>query len=248
MLTAMLLALLGACNKQTDIPALKEYGSLNLYNAASSFNNMTSRVLLTNGAGHTDTLRAPYNFLASGEDNPNVAYPVGAITNAKYYALTPDLYRTQFIDTTTGDLLNGGIVKLAKDSHHTVYFADSLGYFTTLVTEDDTERTQDSATIRLVNLSPDAGPVRLYLDTTLLKGMKHVIYSQCTGYVRVPVTTKSGIRVTSEATDEAPEKILSRKSFPLESGHVYTLIVRGYVNPPGGERTRIVSLSALINF
>jgi len=244
----MLLVTISACNKQTVIPALKEYGSLSLYNAASSFNNMSARVLLTSSTGHADTLRAPYNNLASGEGNPNISYPVGAITNAKYYAMSPDLYRAGFIDTTTGDLLNAGLIKLSKGSHQTIYFTDSLGYFTTLVTEDDTERTQDSATIRLLNLSPDAGPVRLYLDTTLMKGMEHVIYSQCTGYLRVPTTTKSGIRVTTEATDDAPEKILSRKSFPLQSGRVYTLILRGYVNPPDGERTKIVSLSALINF
>src|SRR5262249_21928620 len=94
------LLLLLSCNKQTDIPAPKEFSFLNIYNVAPSYYGMNAGILLTDGKGHSDSLAATYNNLGHGTADSLVDYPVGAITNARYYALTPGGYRAGFYDTS----------------------------------------------------------------------------------------------------------------------------------------------------
>jgi len=247
LLSVVLTGLLTACNKQTDIPAPKPMSSLMVYNAAPEFYGLAARIAISDSTGHLDSLVAAYNTMGSGSGTPD---GVGAIAAAHYYKYAPGPYRVFFTDTS-GFTLNAGLLRLPAEAHRTVYLADSLGYFSTIVTDDDGARTAGSATIRLINLSPDAGPVDLSLDSTAVTGVHEIHYGVTSGWARVPTTVKSGIRIT---TSGPAGVLLSRKSFPLEGSHCYTLILRGYIHPPvvegESESSRLnktISLSALVN-
>jgi hypothetical protein len=240
-------SLFTACNKQTDIPPVKPLAAIQVYNAAPSYLNTTTSIAISDSTGHTDSLVATYNTVAGGA---GAAFGVGAIGNAHYYYYKPGGYRVSFSDTA-GHSVSAGILNMSRDQHHTVYLSDSLGYFTTIISNDDVARTDGKATIRLINLSPDAGPLDLALDSVPVTSATAIRYGQISTFAVVPVTIKSGIRVTTSGADPI---LLSRKSFPLETGRCYTLILRGYINPPAvpGEPlndrlNRTISLSALIN-
>ena len=239
---------LTSCNKQTAVPPPIPQSSVMVYNASPEFLGVNASIAITDSTGHTDSLVASYNTVGIGEGHD--PYGVGAIASAHYYNFSPGPYRIFFTDSSRNPL-SGGLLQLPRDAHRTVFLTDSLGYFSTIVTNDDVTRTPGSATIRLINLSPDAGPVDLALDSTAVAGATGISYGQISAFVTVPVTLKSGIRV---ATSETPAQLLSRKSFPLESGHCYTLILRGYIDPPHVEGetesarlNKTISLSALIN-
>jgi len=236
------------CNKQTAIPSVPPMSSVMVYNSAPEFLGVNASIAFIDSTGHIDSLVAAYNTIAISEGNN--PYGVGAVASAHYYSMSPGTYRLSFTDSNRNPLI-GGLLQLPRDAHRTIFLADSLGYFSTITTNDDVTRTPGSATVRLINLSPDAGPVDLALDSTTVTGVTGIVYGQISNFVTVPVTEKSGIRVSTAAT---PAQLLSRKSFPLESGHCYTLILRGYINPPPAEGetessrlNKTISLSALIN-
>ncbi len=234
----------GACRKDDKLPPDPVLGRILLYNASPAFFEKNGKFVLADKMGSSDTVIAPYNAMGTSEGGS----AVGAIQAAYYYMQTPGIYRTYFLDS-----LNKAVdtkeVTLNFEKRQSVYLTDSLGYLSLIQTNDDTERAEGKVKVRLLNLSADAGPIVLYLDSTLVAGIQPRSFREVSDFVEVPTTVKSGIRILT-ADDKGT--LLSRKSFALEGGRCYTLILHGYVTPPPNDDQRIrqnqtISLSAIIN-
>lgn len=222
-----------ACNKAAEIPPLPAAAYLMFYNGAPEFYGIQSLVLVNSRInGNLD-----YNNNGRGL--------IGAYNASQYQLTDTGLFRIAFTDSTgkTGKLTEG-IYHFADKSHYTIYLADSLGYYETLVTNDDVKPDPQQAKIRIIHLSPGAGSISVQLDTSYVTGLAGLHFREVSAYVSVSPDVKPAIRVVQAGI---PVPII-RKSFPLEAGKCYTMILRGYKTPPDGNVNKTVNLSTIINF
>lgn len=229
-----------ACNKEAELKPAPEVAYLMFYNGVPDFAGLQSLVLLNNAAnGMLD-----YNNNGRGL--------VGAYNASKYQLADTGTYRVGFTGqpdaSGKADKIMEGSYRFEVNQHYTLYLEDSAGYYETLVTKDDVLPDTGKAKIRVVHLSADAGPVHIRLDTTLVKGFELIRFRQVTDYVSVEPDVKPGIRVLSTDPVTGEEKSVIRKSFPLEAGKCYTMILRGYKTPADGNVNKTINLSTIINF
>ncbi len=74
-------------------------------------------------------------------------------------------------------------------------------------------------------LVPMHSPVTLYIDSLQIENTKDIRFKQLSGFVKVKPDLKPGIRV--RYTSGSDTLTLTRKSFALEAGKCYTLVLRG---------------------
>lgn len=229
-----------SCNKEAEMPPTPVASYLMFYNGVADFYGLNSLVLLNNVAG------------GALDYNNNGRGLVGAYNASRYNLADTGMYRIAFTNTpdTSGkaDKITEGIYHFEADRHYTLYLADSLGFYETLVTKDDVAADTGKAKIRLVHLSADAGPVQVQIDTTAIAGLERNSYRQVTDYVAVTPDIKPGIRIVYTDPVSGEELVLVRKSFPLEAGKCYTMILRGYRTPADGNVNKTLNLSTIINF
>lgn len=235
---AAMLFLWTACTKETEQPPVPPVSYLMFYNGAPGLSSMIFMNTRFNGNW------VGYNYTGRG--------PVGAWNSSQYDLTDTGYYRIGFSDTvaTTGDIniITEGLFQLQQDAHYTVYLLDSLGFYSTLFTQDDTQPDHQKAKIRLVHMAPDAGPVKLRLDTAAVPGIDGVRFRGITDYVNVDPDIKPGIRIMSVDPATGEESSLVRKSFPLEAGRCYTMILRGYRQPADEDVNKTINLSTINNF
>jgi hypothetical protein len=222
-----------ACNKVAEIPPLPAAAYLMFYNGAPEFYGIESLVLINN------------RFNESLGYNNNGRGLVGAYNASQYQLTDTGLFRITFTDSTgkTGKITEGNY-QFSNKKHYTLYLADSLGYYETLVTNDDVEPDPQMAKIRIIHLSPDAGSISVQLDTIYVKGLAALNFREVSDYVSVVPDVKPAIRILENGVSVP----IVRKSFPLDAGKCYTMILRGYKKPPDNNVNKTVNLSTIINF
>lgn len=229
-----------ACNKEAEMPTPPAASFLMFYNGVADFYGLNSLVLVNNTAN------------ASLDYNNNGRGLVGAFNASQYNLADTGTFRIGFTGTPDADgkadKLTEGAFRLEQDRHYTLYLADSLGFYETIITKDDTKPDPVKARIRLIHLSADAGQVFVKLDTAAVKGMENIRFRQVSDYIDVAPDVKPGIRIMYHDPVTGEEKSLTRKSFPLEAGKCYTMILRGYKTPADGNANKTINLSTIINF
>jgi hypothetical protein len=232
--------LLLSCNKEAELAPAPGVAYLMFYNGAPGFYGAGSMVLVNNAA--TDSLE--YN-----DDGRGL---VGAFNASKYNIADTGVFRIAFTGKRDTEGKTAKITErnyhFEANLHYTLYLADSLGFYETLVTKDDVKADPLNAKIRLIHLGADCGEVHMKMDTAAIKGMEQVRFRQVTDYVSVAPDVKPGIRILATDPVSGEEKSVVRKSFPLEAGKCYTMILRGYKTPPDGNVNKTMNLSTLINF
>jgi Domain of unknown function (DUF4397) len=231
--------LMTGCSKDAAMPVSPALSYLMVYNGAPDFYGATSMALVNN------------TLYGSRSYNGNGAGLVGAFNFSRYSFIDTGLYRMAFTDSTTQPAnaakISETLLSFENQQHYTVYLLDSVGFFNILCTKDDVAPDAAKAKIRLVHLSPDAGKVYLRIDTALISAIKDVRFRKVTDYTAVTPDIKPGIRIMYK--DEAgEERTLVRKSFPLEAGKCYTMILRGYKVPADGNVNKTINLSTITNF
>jgi hypothetical protein len=234
------IVVLVSCNKNTELPPQPVTSQLMIYNSAAGYFNTGSMVLINN------------RFYGDRSYNDNGAGLVGAFNFSKYSFIDTGRYRIAFTDTSR--LLENtkkvaeSLFSFEDKKHYTIYLLDSVGFYETMYTLDDVSRDSAKATIRFINLSPDAGAVHLRIDTLAISGIKNIKYKQITEYTVVQPDTKPGLRIMYTDKTTGLETLLIRKSFPLEAGKCYTMILRGYRQPADGNVNKTINLSTITNF
>lgn len=231
--------LIAGCSKDAEMPVSPALSYLMVYNGSPDFYGASSMVLVNN------------SLYGTRGYNENGAGLVGAFNFSRYSFIDTGLYRMAFTDSTTKPAnaakISETLLPFENQKHYTVYLLDSLGFFNIMYTQDDVGRDATKAKIRLLHLSPDAGTVYLRIDTALIGAIKDVGFRKVTDYTAVTPDIKPGIRIMYK--DEAgEERTLVRKSFPLEAGKCYTMILRGYRVPADGNVNKTINLSTITNF
>lgn len=229
-----------ACEKDAELPEARGQAQLMVYNGNADFYDLNGWVLVDNEVFGTRSY------------NDNGAGLVGAFNFSRYSPVDTGLFRIGFTSTATrpedADKLSEGIFHFEDKQHYTLYLADSLGYTVILSTKDEVQRNASMAKVRLINLSPDAGKVSLTLDDAPVDAIRAVGYRQVTGFTDIQPDVKPGIRIVTMNERTGEEQVLTRKSFALEAGKCYTMILRGYTKAPDGNVNKTISLSTIINF
>ncbi|MBS0030558.1 DUF4397 domain-containing protein [Chitinophaga sp. 22321] len=230
---------MGGCNKDADMPVSPALSYLMVYNGSPDFYGANSMALVNN------------SLYGTRGYNENGAGLVGAFNFSRYSFIDTGLYRIAFTDSTRQPAqaakISERLLSFENQQHYTVYLLDSLGFFDILYTQDDVAPDAAKAKIRLLHLSPDAGKVYLRIDTALIGAIQNVGFRKVTDYTAVTPDIKPGIRIMFK--DEAgEERTLVRKSFPLEAGKCYTMILRGYKVPADGNVNKTINLSTITNF
>jgi Domain of unknown function (DUF4397) len=235
----MIVVCIASCEKDAKLPATLPVSQLMVYNGSADYFGASSMILINN------------RFYGSRSYNDNGAGLVGAYNFSKYSFIDTGLYRIAFTDTTqvleNAKKISESLFKLEDKKHYTIYLLDSLGFYATMYTQDDEDSDPLNAKIRMINLSPDAGTIYLRIDTMSIAGIKNVSYKQVTAYTTVKQNIKPGIRIMY-FDKTGREQLLIRKSFPLEAGKCYTMILRGYRQPADGNVNKTINLSTITNF
>lgn len=239
-LTLLAFGMLAACNKEAEMQPAPAVSYLMFYNGVPDFYGINSMVLVNN------------TYSGNLDYNNNGRGLVGAFNSSSYRITDTGLYRIAFTGApdTSGNAakITERIYHFETAQHYTLYLADSLGFYETLVTRDEVPADAANAKLRLIHLSADAGPVQVRIDSLPVKGLGQTRFRQVTDYVSITPAVKPGIRIVYTDADTGEERILIRKSFPLEAGKCYTMILRGYKTPADGNVNKTINLSTIINF
>lgn len=234
----MIAATMTGCSKDTKAPSARPVSYVMVYNGGADFYGASGMVLVNN------------QYYGSRSYNDNGNGLVGALNFANYAKIDTGVYRIAFTDTAllleNTKKITESIFDLQDQRHYTIYLIDSLGFYQTTYTEDDIEKDPAQAKIRLINLSPDAGEVFCRIDTAKVKDIQPVHYKQVSAYAVVTPDIKPGIRIMYRDRITGEEKLLIRKSFVLEAGKCYTMILRGYRTQSNPNKT--INLSTITNF
>ena len=229
-----------SCQKDANMPEKLPVSFLMVYNGGADYFGANSMVLVNN------------QFYGNRSYNDNGAGLVGAFNFSEYGRIDTGLYRIAFTDTAqvleNARKVTESLFDLQDNRHYTIYLLDSLGFYGTMYTQDDVERDPVKAKIRLINLSPDAGAVHCKIDTASVPGINNISYRQVSDYSLVNPDTKPGIRIMYFDKNTGLEQQLVRKSFVLEAGKCYTMILRGYRAPADGNVNKTINLSTITNF
>lgn len=229
-----------ACQKDAELPESRKEAFLMVYNGSADFYDLNSWVLVNNEAFDERSY------------NDNGAGLVGAFNFSYYSPIDTGLFRIAFTDPAEepqeAEKITESLFHFEDKKHYTLYLTDSMGYSVILHTDDEVERHPSRARIRLINLSPDAGKVFLTIDNIPVEPIRDVTYRQVTGFTDLEPNEKPGIRIMTVDQATGLEKILTRKSFALEAGKCYTMILRGYTKAPDGNINKTLTLSTITNF
>ena len=228
--------LLISCKKDSKLPTAPPLAYLMFYNGVPDFYGVNSMVLVNNAT------YSPRSY----NDNGNGL--VGAFNFSKYSYVDAGFFNIAFTDTTQKNKLSETLLKFEDQKHYTLYLLDSLGFYKILYTQDDTKADPLYAKVRLVHLSPDMGMLYVKIDTTYIDAIKNIRFQGVSDYATVTPGPKPGIRIMYKDATTGEEKILVRKSIPLEAGKCYTMILRGYRSPKDGNVNKTINLSTITNF
>lgn len=122
-------------------------------------------------------------------------------------------------------------LSLDKDSLYSVFVTGIAGERETIVVHDQFEENDtDNALIRIVHASPDAPAIDLSLSGEDDNLFEDIAYRDVSGFMEV----EDGVTSFEILNAENGEVVTSVTDVNFRPDRVYTLIVRGYVEPPAG--------------
>jgi len=138
-----------------------------------------------------------------------------------------------FVDTT---------FNLVEGTAYSLFVVDRLASIETLlVTDSAAQPSEGKAMVRFINLSPDADAVDVVSDKFEDGGsFRNKNFKQGSAFTEVDADTYS-FQVKAAGTDNI---LVSAENVSLQQGGYYTILLRGFANPPAGV-TNVLSLEVL---
>lgn len=158
-------------------------------------------------------------------------------TGERELLFTPWNASNTLLDTT---------LTLEDETLYSVFVSGTADDLETFVTEDDIpEAATGRALVRVVHVSPDAPAIDLSItdeeeDSPLFS---NIAYRNASDFTEIPAGNTS-FNITATGGDEV---MASVANINFLSGRVYTLLIRGYDNPPAGN-TNALSVQIIPNF
>jgi hypothetical protein len=131
---------------------------------------------------------------------------------------------------------------LAVGNAYSIFMADEYEKAHILVTNDSAAIGEEGKSkLRLINLSPDASPVSLNRKDNATVIIQNQAFKGVSSFVALEPGSY-GFEIVSSAGEQP----VSISDLDLRSGGVYTIVVRGYRNPPAGN-THVLSAEVVRN-
>jgi len=129
---------------------------------------------------------------------------------------------------------------LADGGAYSIFMVDEYRKAQILVTNDSAAfSTEGKVKVRLINLSPDASPVSLKLNTNEL--IQNQAFKSASAFVELDPNSYN-----FEIISSGGEQPILLSGIDLQSGSVRTIVVRGFRNPPAGN-TNVISAEVVRN-
>jgi len=230
-----LLLFSSSCSKDTQPPPVP-VTNIMIYNGSTAFINKGSQVFI-------DTA-----WLSSRGYNDMSGNGNGVLNISSYNWVDPGPHRIGFSDTSGKTEIAEMYATLKQNNWYTFYLADSLGFYTVLMSEENMrDRPATKARIRFVHLSPDSGPVDFLINQTPVPALVNMRYKTITPFTDIDPMDNPAFRIKrTGGLPEAPA--LVRKAFSIYPGRSYTFIFRGYNTAQEDNPNTTFNLSAIINF
>jgi hypothetical protein len=134
-------------------------------------------------------------------------------------------------------------VTLSEANLYSIFVVDEYDNSKVLVLNDNSENpASGKAKIRFLNLSPDSEEMSLRANGSQNPLFAGQAFTETSEFIEVDATGYD-FQVTSTSGDD---NVLSIPDIELRSGWFYTIVVRGYETPPGGN-TNVVSAEVIVN-
>ncbi|RPD39867.1 DUF4397 domain-containing protein [Chitinophaga barathri] len=144
-----------------------------------------------------------------------------------YMRVTPGRQDISFLDTDT-TLLVTGKLDIPRDAETTVFLADSLGQYRTIVTNDAHTAPANGISLRFVHAAPDTGKLRLKVNQAWLP--QTWSFGEASAFADLPMadSLQSAIYRIQLSPASDTSKVLSKYVLKADRRQIYTLIANGY--------------------
>jgi hypothetical protein len=221
MLAAVMLLML-SCNEDELLPPANTNAYISFINTSAFLGNVGPATVHasveTNGQANTNDLLLSYQYIYP---EPN-----------KYLPFKEGYSKVLFKDSTRKSLA-AGTSTIRAGAYYSAILADSMDNYSALIIQDDYQAVADKALVRILHFSPDAGEISLYRDAARQEVFGNIKYKQVTPYIPLsPGANFSFILRRNDGTD----KRVGRYFVPsLLAGSAYTILLKGYMEPPDGD-------------
>lgn len=212
---------MASCDEKELLPPANTNAYISFINTSVFLGNNAPAVratVTTNEKADTNALPLTYNSIYP---QPN-----------KYLPFMQGNCSISFKDSTRSPLVTGGMTTLAG-AYYSAILADSMHTYTAVMVQDDYKTVAGKALIRVMHFSPDAGEIALYRDTTKLDNFGALHFKQVTPYT--PLEPGSNFSFIIRKNDGSNQRVARYFTSSLLAGAAYTLLLKGYVQPPGGD-------------
>ncbi|MHA4810850.1 hypothetical protein ACX0G9_22270 [Flavitalea flava] len=174
-------------------------------------------------------------------------YPIADIYNIKqdqpwikYQWLTTGDHQLILTDTGRHPVVRLP-VNISADNPLTVWYMDSLGQYRGAITRDHFQSKTGQVDLRVVDASPDAGPVFFTINQEPAKDFPDTLkYGTISSFIQRSVTVADTLRLRFYSVADS-STVLTRTTLVVQPEHAYTIVLTGYyqsnyyINPYSGK-------------
>lgn len=155
-------------------------------------------------------------------------------TGARNFKVGPYASSSVNIDTT---------ITFEKNKFYSVFVADEFENGSLVVLNDNSDSpASGKAKVRVINLSPDAGKVDLVYGEDAKPVAEGLAFKKASEFKEVSAA-EYDFQVRSSVNDEV---LLVVPDIDLQARYYYTIIIRGFETPPGGN-TNVLAAQIVVN-
>lgn len=177
------------------------------------------------------------------DDQPINTYPLDYSEFTGYLRFRTGDRNLKFGPFGASNIVIDTTVTFTEGSVYSVFVVDDYNDASVLVLNDNSENPADGkAKIRFLNLSPDSEEISLLANGESGALFSGQAFKETSDFTEVNAGAYN-FQVTSTG---GGDNVLSIPDINLRPGWFYTIVVRGYENPPGGN-TNVISAEVIVN-
>lgn len=196
---------LSGCLDDKDLPDIPDSGYISIYNGAPN----SPGLIITTDVKPVNDVPLKYSQALS------------------YLGFYPGKRPFKFTEEYSVTTLLEKEFTVKVDSVYSMYILDSAGKLDAVMVDDDWEKPNaDEAQVRLLNLSPDAGEVNVFMGESGDPIFESAAFRENSGFEKVDGDAYDVV-VTATASGDT---LLTAKGVNLAGNRVFTLVLKGYKN------------------
>lgn len=176
------------------------------------------------------------------DDRPVNIYPLDYTEHTGYLRFYTGERNIQFRPNSAANVIIDTLFNLENNNAYSIFVVDSYNDAKAFFLNDNTSApAEGNAKVRLINLSPDASEITLNNGETMDPMIQDVSFMEAMDFQEVDANNYD-FKIGMNESDQT----LNLSDINLQPGWYYTIIVRGYANPPAGSQS-FLSAEVLVN-